>query len=52
MPSEIVLSIEDLLLSIATGDRQAFRRLYEATRAKLYGICVGMLRDRETANDV
>jgi RNA polymerase sigma-70 factor, ECF subfamily len=52
MASEVVLSIEDLLLSVAGGDRGAFRRLYEATREKLYGICWGMLRDRERANDV
>jgi len=52
MASEIVLSMEDLLLSVAGGDLQAFRRLYEATNEKLYGICLSMLRDRERANDV
>ena len=52
MTSEVVLSIEDLLLSVASGDLQAFRRLYEATNEKLYGICLSMLRDRERANDV
>jgi len=52
MASEVVLSIEDLLLSVAGGDRQAFRPLYEATRERLYGICWNMLRNREWANDV
>jgi RNA polymerase sigma-70 factor, ECF subfamily len=52
MASEVVLSIESLLLSVAGGDRQAFRRLYEATKDKLYGVCLSMLRDRERANDV
>jgi len=52
MASEVVLSIESLLLSVAGGDRQAFRGLYEATKEKLYGVCLSMLRDRERANDV
>lgn len=38
-------------MSVARGDRQAFRRIYEASQAKIYGICMGMLRDRERAND-
>ena len=38
-------------MAVARGDRQAFHRLYEASQAKLYGICMGMLRDRERAND-
>jgi len=52
MDSQRVLSVEDLLLSVAGGDRRAFRCLYDATKAKLYGICLSMLRDRERANDM
>jgi len=52
MASEGVLSMEDLLSLVASGDLRAFRRLYEATEEKLYGVCLSMLRDRERANDV
>ncbi|MBW4330474.1 sigma-70 family RNA polymerase sigma factor [Stakelama sp. CBK3Z-3] len=36
---------------IGTGDREALRRLYEATSARLFGICVHILKDRELAED-
>lgn len=41
-----------LLAATAQGDRAAFRELYAATSAKLYGVCLRMLRDRELAQDV
>lgn len=41
-----------LLGAVAAGDRKAFRALYDATSAKLFGIAVAMLRSRDTAQDV
>ena len=34
------------------GDRAAFRRVYEATSAKLLGVCLRILADRQLAEDV
>jgi RNA polymerase sigma factor (sigma-70 family) len=34
------------------GDRVAFRRVYEATSAKLMGVCLRILHDRQLAEDV
>jgi RNA polymerase sigma-70 factor (ECF subfamily) len=44
--------IGELILACATGDRLAFRRLYELSSSKVFGVLVAMLRDRETAADV
>ena len=38
--------------AIASGDRAAFERLYRATSAKLFGICLRVLRERSDAEDV
>lgn len=40
-----------LLASVAAGDRPALRALYERTSAKLYGICMRLLRDPSEAQD-
>jgi RNA polymerase sigma-70 factor (ECF subfamily) len=37
---------------IAAGDRAALKRLYEATSAKLFGVCLRILSDREESEDV
>ena len=37
---------------IAGGDRAALRQLYDATGAKLFGVCLRILSDREDAEDV
>ncbi len=37
---------------VAAGERAALRDLYDATRAKLYGVVVRILSDREEAEDV
>ena len=37
---------------IAAGDRAALRALYEATSAKLFGVCLRILSDREESEDV
>lgn len=37
--------------AVADGDQGAFERVYRATSAKLFGICVHLLRDRAEAED-
>ena len=44
--------IEQLILAMARGDRDAFLSLYDATGAKLFGICLRVLNDRAEAEDV
>jgi RNA polymerase sigma-70 factor, ECF subfamily len=44
--------IETLISRIAIGDRAAFRVLYTATSAKLFGICLRVLKNRTDAEDV
>jgi RNA polymerase sigma-70 factor (ECF subfamily) len=41
-----------LLASVANGDEEAFARLYAATRAKLYGVVVRILRREDLAQEV
>ena len=43
--------IETLISSIALGDRKAFNTLYDATSAKLLGVCLRILHDRAAAED-
>lgn len=40
------------LLRVADGDRMAFEQLYQATAARLLGICLRVLPDRAEAEDV
>ena len=47
MPHEI----EDLLGRVALGDRAAFSELYDRVSAKLYGVCLRVLKDRAAAED-
>jgi len=37
---------------IADGDRAALRQLYEATSAKLFGVCLRILSNRDESEDV
>lgn len=37
---------------IAGGDRAALRQLYQATSAKLFGVCLRILSDRDESEDV
>lgn len=48
MQAELV----DLLAAVAHGDETAFERLYEATRAKLYGVLLRILGRPELADEV
>jgi RNA polymerase sigma-70 factor (ECF subfamily) len=41
-----------LLAAVANGDRDAFARLYAATRAKLYGVVLRILRRADLADEV
>jgi RNA polymerase sigma-70 factor (ECF subfamily) len=41
-----------LLAAVAKSDRDAFDRLYEATRAKLYGVVLRILRRPDLADEV
>jgi RNA polymerase sigma-70 factor (ECF subfamily) len=47
-PAELVW----LLASVAKGDEVAFERLYEATRAKLFGVVLRILRRQDLAEEV
>lgn len=44
--------LADLVARVALGDRQAFRRLYEATAPSLLGVALRLLRDRGRGEDV
>jgi RNA polymerase sigma-70 factor (ECF subfamily) len=41
-----------LLAAVAKGDQAAFERLYQATRAKLYGVVLRILRRPDLADEV
>jgi RNA polymerase sigma-70 factor (ECF subfamily) len=41
-----------LLSSVANGDQGAFQRLYDATRAKLFGVVLRILRRHDLAEEV
>lgn len=43
--------IEELIGRVSLGDRAAFRRLYDQTNAKLFGVCLRILRDRTEAEE-
>ena len=47
-PAELVW----LLASVAKGDQAAFERLYAATRAKLYGVVLRILRRHDLTDEV
>lgn len=44
-------ALPQLLHRIAQGDERAFAELYQRTSAKLYGVCLRMLRERGEAED-
>lgn len=43
--------IETAILRVSLGDRAAFSLLYDATSAKLFGVCLRVLKDRAEAED-
>lgn len=44
--------LAELMPRIAGGDRDALRRLYAATSAKLFSVCLRILSDRDESEDV
>lgn len=42
----------EALRAVAAGDRAALRILFDSTSAKLMGVCLRILKDREEAEDV
>jgi RNA polymerase sigma factor (sigma-70 family) len=40
------------LVRVAAGDRAALRMIYQDTSAKLFGVCLRILKDRSEAEDV
>lgn len=44
--------IETMIARISMGDRAAFSALYDATSAKLFGVCLRVLKDRTDAEEV
>lgn len=44
--------IDKLIARVALKDRDAFKLLYEFTSAKLFGVCLRILKDRTDAEDV
>lgn len=45
-------ALTPLMERIAAGEREALRQLYQATSAKLFGVCLRILSDREESEDV
>ncbi|WP_417678305.1 sigma-70 family RNA polymerase sigma factor [Roseibium sp.] len=50
--SDAKADLEHLLARISGGDRAAFQNLYSATSAKLFGIILRILKDRDSASEV
>lgn len=46
-----LIEIEELIARVAMGDRAAFDALYDLTSAKLYAVCLSLLKDRPEAED-
>ncbi len=44
-------ALTTLLARVGTGDRGAFRAVFEVTRGKVFGICMRMLRNRAEAEE-
>ncbi|ATG41845.1 sigma-70 family RNA polymerase sigma factor [Phaeobacter piscinae] len=43
--------IEDWIVRVGLGDRKAFNALYDATSAKLFGVCLRVLNNRAEAEE-
>ncbi len=50
--SQTETSLENLLAATAQGDRAQFKALYERSSAKLFGIVLRILKNRQQAEDV
>ena len=47
-----ITDLEDMISKTALGNRAAFSALYNATSAKLFGICLRILKNRSEAEEV
>lgn len=52
MAAAVTDDLPDLMARIAAGDRSALRQLYQATSAKLFGVCLRILSSRDESEDV
>lgn len=43
---------ENLILRIASGDKQAFTEVYRATDSAVYGLALSILKNRQDAEDI
>jgi len=50
--SKLEQTLEDLMVSVARGDRTAFRTLYDRSSAKLFGVVLRILKNRQKSEDV
>lgn len=44
--------LESQIARVALGDQKAFSRLYDLTSSKLFGVCLRVLKNRASAEDV
>ncbi|MDS9466158.1 RNA polymerase subunit sigma [Paracoccus sp. MBLB3053] len=49
MPEARRIAIDDMIAKTAQGNREAFDALYAATSARLYALCLSILKDRPEA---
>ncbi len=50
--TSIAETLESLMARVAQKDRVAFQRLYERTSAKLFGVVLRIIKDRQRAEDI
>ena len=48
----MIADLQQLLARVATGDRVAFRQLYDATAPSLFGVALRIVRQRDRAEEV
>ncbi|MDP8915734.1 MAG: sigma-70 family RNA polymerase sigma factor [Pseudomonadota bacterium] len=51
-PAEARARLAQDLAATANGDREALKRIYQATSAKLFGVCLRILQERGAAEEV
>jgi RNA polymerase sigma-70 factor (ECF subfamily) len=52
LPDAARARLTDALARVAAGDRAALRIVYDLTAAKLFGVCLRISGDRESAEDI
>ena len=43
---------DNMILDMAGGDKEAFRKIYEATKSTVFGLALSILKNRQDAEDV